>query len=355
MNKLMNIAQCMCCVLLASLMMGCAAKPVQQAAFPELAALRDSIEHKVYKKVKAAVVYQGGEVLVEEYYNGMSSNDIHDARSVGKSFASALLGISIDEGHISSLDLPISDFYDLKDYKNYSEEKGQIKLRHLATMSSNFFGNDDDMDTPGNEEHMYDKPNWVQWTLNLPLDQARNTGESWQYFTAGVVVLGDIMNQRLPNGLEQFSKEKLFDPIENTNYRWAFTPQRVPSTAGNFRTTARGFADFGQLYLNGGTWKGKRVISKEWVAKSLTKQIETSSGSRDYGYLWWIKDVKVGDSTYRTTFCSGNGGNKIFLIQDLDAVVVILASAYGQRYGHTQADEILTEFLLPIAERKAGK
>ena len=170
-------------------MMGCAAKPVQQAAFPELAALRDSIEHKVYKKVKAAVVYQGGEVLVEEYYNGMSSNDIHDARSVGKSFASALLGISIDEGHISSLDLPISDFYDLKDYKNYSEEKGQIKLRHLATMSSNFFGNDDDMDTPGNEEHMYDKPNWVQWTLNLPLDQARNTGESWQYFTAGVVVL----------------------------------------------------------------------------------------------------------------------------------------------------------------------
>lgn len=325
---------------------------MKQEAFPKLSALRDSIEQQVYEDINAVVIYQKGKLLVEEYYNGTTKNDIHDARSVGKSVASALLGIAIDEGYITSLDQPLSDFYDLKDYENYDEQKGAIKLRNLVTMTSNFDGNDDDFDTPGNEEYMYDQPNWVKWALNLPLDSTRQSGESWQYFTAGAVLIGNILNQSLPKGLEQYAKEKLFQPLGNENYQWAFTPQGVPSTAGNFRTTALGFADFGQLYLNGGTWHDQSIISEQWVKESLSIQAETPFEPNFYGYFWWIKDLVLDKVTYQITYCSGNGGNKIYLIEELDTVIVILASAYNTRYGHKQSREITSQFLLPIVQRE---
>lgn len=250
-------------VLLTVITFSCVQESTQTETTPGLSALRDSIEQQVYRDVNAIVIYQNSKILVEEYYNGTSKDDVHDARSVGKSIASALLGIAIDDGYIESLDQPISDFFDLDKYNNYHEQKGDIKLRDLVTMTSNFAGDDNDMDSPGNEEYMYDKGDWVKWALDLPLDSIRKTGESWKYFTAGAILIGDILNQRLPNGLEKYAEEELFRLLGNKNYRWAFTPQGVPSTAGNFRTTATGFADFGQLYLNSGTWQGQRVISEE--------------------------------------------------------------------------------------------
>ena len=349
----MKMIHYLCGILLIGAVASCASNPTQRKSMPTLEALRDSIEQDVYKKIQAVVVYQKGEILVEEYYNGMTKDGIHDARSVGKSITSALLGIAIDEGHIESLDLPLSDFFNLEEYENYSDQKAQITLRDLVTMSSNFDGNDDDPESPGNEENMYDKPNWVQWALNLPLDSTRKSGESWAYFTAGTILIGDILNRAVPNGLEQYSKEKLFDPLGNQNYSWSFTPQEVPSTAGNFRTTALGFADFGQMYLNRGNWKGQRIISEQWIKESLTPHIKTSYDPRSYGYFWWTKDLSFDDAIYHMAYCSGNGGNKIYLIKELDAVIVILASAYGTNYMHRQAREITQQFLLPIIRNAA--
>ncbi len=338
-----------------TILISCGPASEPQQTIPQLSVLRDSIEQNVYKKVNAIVVYQKGERLIEEYYNGTTKDDIHDARSVGKSIASTLLGIALDEGYIKSLDQPISDFFDLKEYENYSVQKGEIKLRDLVTMTSNFAGDDNDMKSPGNEEYMYDRPNWVKWALDLPLDSTRKSGESWKYFTAGAVLIGDILDRVLPNGLEQYAEEKLFKPLENDNYKWSYTPQEVPSTAGNFRTSAIGFADFGQLYLNGGSWKGKQIISNNWITESLRPKVETEFVPNFYGHFWWIKDIELDGVNYKLEYCSGNGGNKIYLIRELDAVIVILASAYGTSYMHIQANEITRQFLLPIIRAKAKR
>ncbi|MEM7107571.1 MAG: serine hydrolase [Bacteroidota bacterium] len=318
-----------------------------------LAALKDSVNQNIYKDINAIVVYHHGQVLIEEYYNDTEADDLHDARSVGKSIASAVLGIAVDEGYIQSLDQPLSDFYNLEDYQNYSSEKGKITIKNLITMSSNFLGDDNDFESPGNEDHMYDKENWVKWALDLPIDSMRESGKTWHYFTAGVVILGDILDKSVPNGLEAYAHEKLFKPLRNTNYKWSYTPQDVPSTAGNFRTDAKGFADFGQLYLQEGVWEGKQIISKSWVANSTRTHIETPFTPRSYGYLWWIKNYDIDSKKYRTAYSSGNGGNKIFTFKALDAVVAVTASAYNTRYGHKQVDEILTSFILPeiIAHR----
>lgn len=72
-------------------------------------------------------------------------------------------------------------------------------------------------------------------------------GNSWNYFTAGLVALGYILNQRLPEGLDKYADKKLFTPLGIRNYKWQCTPTNVPNTAGGIQLRTLDFAKFGQL------------------------------------------------------------------------------------------------------------
>ena len=120
-----------------------------------------------------ASVIRDGRLLVEEYFNGATRDTLHDTRSVGKSFASTMMGIAIDDGYIKSENQTLKDFYDLRKFANYSAQKEGVSLKSLLTMSSAFDGNDDNEDSPGNEEKMYPTGDWIKFALDLPMDQTR--------------------------------------------------------------------------------------------------------------------------------------------------------------------------------------
>lgn len=311
--------------------------------------LDSKVADETYKQINSVIVIQDGKLLIERYYNGATATDTHNPRSVGKTFAAAVLGIALEEGHIRSLDQTLSNFYTLKDYKNFSSKKASVTLRNLVTMSSGFDGFDFDNDSIGNENNMYPTPDWVRWTLNLPMAE-REPGEEWAYFTAGIVVLGDILNQNVPGGLEAYAHQKLFAPLGITNYEWQHTPQRVANTAGGVQLTPLGFAKFGQLYQNRGKWKGQQVLPKGWAKKSLEPGIEAVDGFH-YGYLWWCDEFEINGIRMPYAMCSGNGGNKIFVFRNQPLVVVVTASAYNQRYAHSQVTDLMENHVLPAVLR----
>lgn len=309
--------------------------------------LNRKIVTQEFREITSIVVIKEGKLLIEEYFNGANRKTLHDTRSVGKSFASAILGIAIKEGYIKSEMLMLKDFYDLKTFENYSIHKDSITLKSLLTMSSVFDGSDVNPESPGNEENMYPTKNWVDFTLNLPIDQSKVENPGWDYFTAGVVVLGDIINKSIPNGLEKYADEKLFKPLQITKYEWQFTPQKVANTAGGLQLPSLDYAKFGQLYKNLGSWKGKQILSQDWVEKSLSKQNAISEGEF-YGYLFWNKTYKLDGKNYEVYYSSGNGGNKIFIFKDLPIVVVITSTAYNKPYGHSQVDKIIQNYIIPV-------
>jgi len=313
----------------------------------KIAALDSAIEKGTYQQINSVVVIRNGELLVERYYNGATREQTHDPRSVGKTVAATMLGIAIDEGHIDDVDQPLSDFYDLEAYDNYSDQKAAVTLRQLLTMTSGFDGFDFEADSVGNEENMYPMEDWVAWTLNLPMASDREPGDEWRYFTAGIVVLGDILNSAVPGGLESYADKKLFAPIGVRNYEWQHTPQRVANTAGGIQLTPLGFARFGELHRSYGRWKGSSIVPADWVAAMLNPVVDTTVEGNRYGYLWWHKSYIVGDEDWPVAYCSGNGGNKIFVFDERELVVVVTASAYGQRYMHSQVDEMMVEYVLP--------
>ena len=324
--------------------------PLSKATYDrgKIEELNRTITENVYKEIKSVIVIRDGRLLIEEYFNGATRDTLHNTRSVGKSFASTLMGMAIDDGYIKSENQTLNTFYDLTKFANRSAKKEGVTIKSLLTMSSAFDGDDDDEDSPGNEEKMYPTGDWIKFALDLPMDQKRSVGEQWAYFTAGVVLLGDIINKSVPEGLERYAEKKLFKPLGITKYEWQYTPQKVPSTAGGLKMSALDFARYGQLYQNGGKWDGRQLISTDWVQKTFTKQIALTPGGGDfYGYLFWNTTFKVGGKHHEAFFATGNGGSKIFVFKDQALVVVITAVAYRKWYMHAQVFSMMDRYILP--------
>ena len=321
----------------------------------KIEALNRKIAEKRFENINGIIVIKDQKLLIEEYFNGADRHTLHDSRSVGKSFASTLLGIAIEDNYISSEKAYLKDFYNLKAFKNYSKKKDSVTLSSLLTMSSGFFGDDSDYNSLGNEENMYPTDNWVKFALDLPMQDDAKIGEKFTYFTAGVVVLGDIIDKSVPKGLVSYADNKLFQPLNISNYKWQYTPQNVGNTAGGIQLTALDFAKYGQLYKNKGQWNGKQILNEAWVEKSLSKQVsQAHAGIKDgyYGYLFWNKTYTIDGTPYEVSFCSGRGGNKIFIFKNLPFVIVITSSAYNNPNAHSNVDKMIIDYILPAIIEK---
>ncbi len=310
--------------------------------------LNIKIANKTYRKINGIVVLKKGKLLIEQYYNGEKRETLHDPRSVSKSVTGTLVGMAIDDGFIKSEQQALAEFYQLNNFKNFSSQKSKVKLVDLLTMSSAFDGNDEISSSPGNEENMYPTSDYVKFTLDLPMDTSRQNGKKWAYFTAGTMLLADILDKNIPEGLEAYAKRKLFDPLDIKAFEWARTPQGKPFGGGGLRLRALDFAKYGLLYSNSGAFNKTQLISKAWVKKSFSPQ-QTLPPDRPgyYGYLFWNKTFSVNNKTYEAYYSTGNGGNKIYVFRNVPIVIVITASAYGTSYAHAQADEIVEKYLLP--------
>lgn len=312
----------------------------------KIRALNQKIAENRFRDITGIVVIKNEKLLVEEYFNGYKRDSLNDTRSVGKSFSSALMGMGIKDGYIKNENQSLKEFYNLKQFNNYSSKKDSITIKSLLTMSSAFNGNDEDYESPGNEENMYPTDNWIKFILDLPMTENK-IGKNWSYFTAGVVLTGDILDKSIPSGLEYYADKKLFQPLGITDYKWQFTPQHKPSLAGGLRMKALDFAKFGQLYKNNGIWNGKQILDKSWIKKSFTNYFSDRKDFEGYGYLFWRKLYKVGNKEYESYQSSGNGGNKIIIFTEIPIVIVITAKAYNKPYAHSQADKIVQDYLLP--------
>jgi CubicO group peptidase (beta-lactamase class C family) len=314
----------------------------------KIEALNKSIAQNSFKAITSIVVIKDGKLLIEEYFNKADRNTLHDTRSVGKSFTSALMGIAIKDGYIKDESQTLSSFYDLTKFSNYTTKKDRVKLKDLLTMSSAVNGSDENGDSPGNEENMYPTDNWVKFALDLPMDSLKENGKQWDYFTAGVILLGDILNKSVPEGLEIYADKKLFKPLGIDKYQWQYTPQKVVNTAGGLQMTSLEFAKIGQLYKNKGKWNGQQILPTEWINKTLTRQIQIPERLNEfYGYLFWNRTYTVNGKSYETFYCAGNGGSKIFIFKDLPLTIVVTAKAFNRPYGHPQVDKMMEEYILP--------
>ncbi len=311
----------------------------------QLQATMELIRDRTFSGVDSMLVVRHGRLIAEGYFNGFARDSLHDLRSTGKSFTSALAGIAIDQG-LLAVDDPISmHIPQFERHDNMNARKHAIQVFHLLNMNSGLECNDWEPGSRGNEEHMYDKRDWVGFILDLPTPY--EPGAAAQYCTGGVVVLGYIISQRSGMALDAYANTWLLGPLGIQQSDWRRSPDGAATGGGGLRLRPRDAAKLGQLYLDGGTWNGVRVVPAEWVQRS--QQRVNQLGSDGYGYLWWKRGFSRAGGNVASFFTSGNGGNYIFVVPSLDLVVVFTGSNYNSVLGD-QPFGILADRVLPAVQ-----
>ena len=258
-----------------------------------------------YGAITSVVVSRAGEIVAEEYADGDAAT-LRNTRSCTKTVAGMLTGIAIERGLVPGVEAPLLELLPAADA---DPRKQDITVRDVLTMSSCLDCDDWDEASPGNEELMYPREDWVGFALGLPARDER----SFSYCTAGVVLLGVALERAVGAPLPEFARRELFAPLGIEEARWPHTPRGEVSTAGGLLLTSRSLLALGELYLRGGD-----------------------------GYLWWLRSY-AGE---RCFFMSGLAGNRVHVFPDLELVAVITSANFGVPDAHGLSDRLLLEQVL---------
>ena len=298
--------------------------------------------------LKGIVIVRDGQLVSEQYFNGDSATSLHDIRSATKSVTSLLMGIAIRKGLVHSVDDPISLY--LPGLPKDGKEK--ITIKDLLNMRSGLDADDGDPASPGNENNLDQSPDWIRTAYSVPMK--RVPGARYVYCSMNAFLAGAIVENVSHMRLDEFAKTNLFDPLGIQKYRWRHVPVDRTAGQGNLSITTRDEAAIGELMLNDGVVNGRRILTHEWIAKSLARQVAISDSdpyADFYGYMWYTKAETVGDNKVEVHFASGNGGNKIYVVPSAHMIVAITSSAYGQSYGQRRSQDILLRILAATHSR----
>jgi|SRR5579872_3652940 len=323
----------------------------------------DTMERAVqsgeFKKITSVLIARHGKLAYERYFNGFDASSLMDTRSASKTVAGILIGIAIDQGLLGGVQVPVMPFFrDKQTVQNPDPRKEKITVEDLLTMSSLLECDDENSYSRGNEERMYLIEDWLKFTLDLPIKgfapwmtkpKDSPYGRSFSYCTAGVFVLGRVLDRATHTRVEQFAQQNLFAPLGIEKAEWPFSPMGEAQTGGGLRLASRDFLKIGQLYANGGSWNGKRIVSENWVKESIRPHVQADENV-GYGYLWWLKGFGASRKKSAAYCMLGNGGNKVAVFPALDMVVVITSNNYNTRGMHEQTDRLLNEYILPSVQ-----
>jgi CubicO group peptidase (beta-lactamase class C family) len=316
--------------------------------------MRAAVRSEQFKKIGSVLIARHGKLAFEDYVEGDAVTS-RDTRSATKSITDVLVGIAIQEGKLK-VDAKVLALLPehARKLQNPDPRKSQISVEDFLTMSSPLECDDWNDASRGNEERMYLVEDWAQFILDLPIRGRLHLGEqvepppygrNFSYCTGGVFVLSEILQKATGMRTDRYAREKLFVPLGISNAQWVYSPLNVPQTGGGLRLSSRDLLAVGQLYLDGGRWGGRQIIAEDWV-KNSTRPHARIDEATEYGYLWWLKSFKSADRSYPAFFMSGNGGNKVVVVPQLDLVVVITSTNYNAPGMHQQSEKLLTDYIL---------
>lgn len=249
--------------------------------------------------------------------------DLHSLQSVTKTITSVVIGVATTRGAFPSLDTPVLRFFDTTAVRNIDDRKRRMTIRHLLTMTGGFDWNENlpyvDPNNSANAlEASYD---WVDYVINRPM--TREPGTAFNYSSGESQLLAHIFRRATGVDIEEYAARHLFAPLGIARWHWKRTPAGVVDTEGGLYLEARDLARLWQLWLNGGTWQGQRVVSDEWVRASVTPAIATSDapGAARYGFKWWLPRNPL-DTSKVLWAGSGFGGQTPIAVPELDLVIV---------------------------------
>lgn len=301
-------------------------------------------------QVHSVLIARHGKLVVEEYFHGHDRDSPHELRSASKSLTSILVGAAMQAGIKVSPDTPVYATMLGTLPADIDPRKRAMKLEHLLTMTGGHFCDDNNDDAPGNENTMQDQDkerDWYRFILALPMD--RTPGERIVYCSIDAHLAGGVLQKAAGEPLQELFDRLVARPMRFGTYYLFLAPTRDAYMGGGAKLLPRDFLKISQLMVNGGTWEGRRIVSREWAQKATSPMRELNPGT-GYGYLWYSVEYPYRDRKVRAIFAAGNGGQVSIGVPELDLAIAFTGGSYADRALFIPQRVLVPELILPAVK-----
>ncbi len=264
------------------------------------------------------VVRNDGEVT--DHWKRFEAAPRFETFSVAKSFTGIGVGLAYDDGllDLSEKVLPILGFSADHDDNGFASE---VTIQDLLTMTSGLANTMLWRDG-------YERRHELDWQASVFKNGIfrDKPGSRFLYNNANSYLLSCIVEKRCGVKLREYMRNRVFEPVEIGNVEWLSCPMGHTLAANGLSINAEELSRFGQMIANGGVYKGKRIVSEEYISKMLTGYIETKENipgtdgiHATYGYQVWI------DPARDAAFLWGSFGQYCVVLPKQNKVVTVLS------------------------------
>ena len=223
------------------------------------------------------VLIRDGRIICQVAFGEQSLKNWKYTFSACKSVTAIAVGMLMDEGRLHLGDKVLSFF------EEYSNPVLKIKLKdltveHLLTMTSGVVFNEAECKTT---------PDWVHGFLNSMV--RTEPGKVFSYNSLNTYMLSAIVRKVAGEDMSDFLRKRLFDPLEIRDFYWEKCPKGITIGGWGLYIHPVDFAKIGMMMLDGGVYKGKRILYEKFVQAATTKKrnVPREYGSFNYGYQIW--------------------------------------------------------------------
>ncbi|WP_299769747.1 serine hydrolase [uncultured Tateyamaria sp.] len=274
------------------------------------------------RTVTSTLVLKDGQIVHEAYYQGTKPDDRRISWSVAKSYLSALFGILVDEGAITSLDAPVTDYAPMLKGGAYDGAtiRNVLQMTSGVTFDEDYLDYDSDINRMGRVLALGGKMDDFAAGLTKTFVQP---GETWQYTSIDTHIVGMVARGATGRDIPDLMAEKLIEPLGLEHSPLYLTDGvGVAFVLGGLNITTRDYARFGQMILQSGMWQGQQIVPADWIAASTHASAPTEPGRIGYGYQWWIP----AGATEGQFMGRGIYGQYLYIDQQAGVVIVTTAA-----------------------------
>ena len=271
---------------------------------------------------QGVMIFHRDSLVYDRYWGEMTADRLATVFSVSKSITSLLCGIAVDEGCIRSIDDPVTDY--IPELLKKDPHWQRLTVRHLLDMQSGL-----DFD----DSYSMNLKNWKRVKAIAHLNYGRDVmrqvrklkfrcepGTEHFYESMTSQILGIVVERATQRPFGEYLSEKVWQPLEMESEAAVNVDKHgVPQSFGGISLTLKDLAKIGRLYLNGGVWNGRRIVSEEWIRQSSA--YDTSNDG--YHFNWYnTSSFGMQKPAHPGFYALGIGGQVLYVNPDRELIMV---------------------------------
>lgn len=320
---------------------GLVLRPARSAAAPAFEALRSRAAR--FGQLHALVVAHRGEVVLAEAFRGPPVDRPVNVKSVSKTVVASLVGAAVDRGLLPGVEATFAGIAPALVPRDADPRVRGITLADLLTMQAGL-----ERTSGANYGRWVESRDWVAHALTRPF--VAEPGDGMLYSTGSYHLLGAALAKATGRSLLDLARDWLGGPLGIAIPPWTRDPQGFYMGGNNMALSPLAMARFGEMWRAGGTWDGRRVISRDWVEASWRPRTTSVFSGDDYGYGWFLTRLAGHDVAY----ARGYGGQMIYVVPAMALTVAVTSDPTLPARSEGYAGDLkamLADDIIPALER----